>query len=45
MNYFERIILIKYVCGHKKYGIDIYQAFVTKNAVKCPKCNGIGRKL
>ncbi len=45
MNYFENIILIKYVCGHKKFGIDTYQAFVTKNAVKCPKCNENGGKI
>jgi predicted nucleic acid-binding Zn ribbon protein len=45
MNYFSKIILIKYVCGHKKQGTDTYQAFVTKNAVKCPKCNDKGRRL
>ena len=27
MNYFSKIILIKYVCGHKKQGTDTYQAF------------------
>ncbi|MDL5503487.1 MAG: hypothetical protein QSU88_09750, partial [Candidatus Methanoperedens sp.] len=39
MNYFSKIVMIKYVCGHKKLGIDTYQPFVTKNSVKCPKCS------
>ncbi|NJD52767.1 MAG: hypothetical protein FIB07_07855 [Candidatus Methanoperedens sp.] len=44
MNYFSKIVMIKYVCGHKKLGIDTYQPFVTKNSVKCPKCSEEGEK-
>jgi hypothetical protein len=45
MNYFSKIVMIRYVYGHKKLGIDTYQAFVTKNKVKCPKCNENGGRL
>ncbi len=45
MNYFSKITWIKYVCGHKKLGIDTMQASVTKNEVKCPKCNDMGRRI
>jgi len=45
MNYFSKIVMIHYVCGHKKQGTDTYQAFVTENKVKCPKCNDKGRRL
>jgi len=45
VNLYELLLknyLIKYVCGHKKLGIDTMQASVTKNEVKCPKCNDMG---
>ncbi len=45
MNYFSKITWIKYVCGHKKLGIDTMQAFVTENTVKCQKCNENGVRL
>jgi hypothetical protein len=38
MNYFSKIVMIRFACGHKKLGIDTYQSFVTENKVKCPKC-------
>ncbi len=38
MNYFSKLVMIRYACGHKKLGIDTYQSFVTENKVKCPKC-------
>ena len=38
MKYFNRFVMIKYFCGHKGKGIDSYQAFVTEDDVKCPKC-------
>ncbi len=45
MNYFSKMIMIRYVCGHKKQGIDTYQAFVIENSVKCPKCTDNGGRL
>jgi hypothetical protein len=45
MNCFSKIVMVRYVCGHKKQGIDIYQAFVTENNVKCPKCTNNGGRL
>ena len=38
MNYFSKIVMIRYACGHKKLGIDTYQSFVIENKIKCPKC-------
>ena len=45
MNCFSKIVMVRYVCGHKKQGIDTYQAFVTENSVKCPKCTNNGGRL
>jgi hypothetical protein len=45
MNYFSKNVMIRYVCGHKKQGIDTYQAFVIENDVKCPKCTDNGGRL
>ncbi len=44
MNYFSKIVMIRYACGHKKLGIDTYQSFVTENKVKCPKCCKVSSK-
>ncbi len=44
MNYFSRIVMIHYVCGHKGLGIDTYQFFVTENKVKCPKCRKVSNQ-
>ncbi len=38
MNYFSKIVMIRYACGHRKQGTDTYQSFVAENEVKCPKC-------
>jgi hypothetical protein len=44
MNYFSKIVMIRYACGHKKLGIDTYQTFVTENKIKCPKCCKVSSK-
>ncbi len=44
MNYFSKIVMIRYACGHKKLGIDTYQSFVTENKIKCPKCCKVSSK-
>ncbi len=44
MNYFSKIVMIRFACGHKKLGIDTYQSFVTENKVKCPKCSKVSSK-
>lgn len=39
MNYFSKIIFIRYACGHRGKGTDTYQSFVTQNQVSCPRCS------